>query len=256
MPMQRQTHVAVWLRMLAQQEIRAARSAKKLLGTQGKATKKAFNEGGQLKAEQAIRQGHATWVRTLIAVYTVAIRNFAEYTQEQLGMKSKANFLDLVAGFISREAFNKATYITGTSIELARNAIISGVENGLSETEIAKQLNSVIGGGLSTSRARTIARTEVHNAATFGMQAQAEQSEQLLIREWVSVHDERTRDIDKGDQFSHVQMDGVRVGMDEPFAVPNADGSVELIDRPGEGSPGNAINCRCTLLYVPQDTEF
>lgn len=244
--MQRDRHVAVWLRMLAEKEIGAARNANKLLKAQGKKIAASYREGGLGEAESTAKKGQAEWGRLLVAHYSKAIRDFADYTFEQLGHKKqkKSNFMDIVQGFIARESFKKSNLITHTNLNVLRDAVSAGVDAGEGEKEIAGRINESIGGSLAENRARTIARTEVHNAASFGMQTAAEDTERNLIREWVSVHDQRTRDW-------HAEADGQTRGMDEPFEVND-----EFIDRPGEGSPENAINCRCTLTYTPITNDY
>ena len=63
---------------------------------------------------------------------------------------------------------------------------------------------------------------------------------------WVSSIDNRTRRRPE-DEFDHVEMNGVRVPLSEPFIV----GGEEMM-FPGDpkGSAGNTINCRCTVAQV------
>ncbi len=244
--MQRDRHIAVWLRMLAEKEISTARNAKKLLASQGKKIAASYREGGAAEAENTAKKGQEQWARVLVATYSKVVRDFADYLDDQLGLKKqKARFDDIVQAYIARQAFKKSLFITQTNVKAVRAAVSEGVEAGEGEREISKRINESIGGSaVSDSRSRTIARTEVHNAASFGMQTAAEESERNLIREWVSVHDQRTRE-------AHAEADGQQRGMDEPFEV---DG--ESIDMPGDGSPENAINCRCTVIYIPQTRDY
>lgn len=94
-------------------------------------------------------------------------------------------------------------------------------------------------------RGDTISRTE--GLSVFS-QARQEAMDQVLgqagfdrstvRRTWRSVQDSRTRD-------SHLAMDGQTVGMDEPFVAPSG----EELMYPGDpsASPGERINCRCTI---------
>jgi SPP1 gp7 family putative phage head morphogenesis protein len=242
--MQKERHIAVWLRMLAQKEIATARSAGNLLKAQAAAIAKGYKEGGQSGAEEQIKEGVNDWVKLLVATYSVTIKDFAKYTFQQLDSTKKMSFQELVQGFIAREALKKSIFISETTKESVRKVISDGVENGDGEVVIASNINEAVGGTLAANRARTIARTEVHNAATYGMQAAAEETDRPLMREWVSVQDERTRD-------DHSEADGQQVEMDEPFEVGG-----ESIDRPGEGSPENSINCRCTIIYLGKENEI
>jgi SPP1 gp7 family putative phage head morphogenesis protein len=243
--MDKKRHVAIWLRMLATKEIATARLAKNLLKSQGTKITNAFKEGGQIAALRAVKQGQEDWVRILIGVYSHTILDFREYIQEQLGVrKSKSRYLDSAKAWVTANAYHKSKYITDTSEAFVKRVITDGLDNGLPEKEIAGNLQEYFVADSATSRARTIARTEVHNAASFGMQNGAEESELNLTREWVSVSDERSRD-------EHAEADGQPRGMDEPFDVGG-----EEVDYPGDGSPENSINCRCTLVYNQADTSF
>lgn len=130
--------------------------------------------------------------------------------------------------------------ITDTTLRDARRIISQGIEDGLSEKEIAKNLRSIADfkGG---SRAQTIARTESHAAANVAAQATAQASGLQMARRWVASKGERTRP-------THREADGQTVGMDEPFIV----GGVSL-RYPGDqmaGAPRETINCRCAVVYV------
>lgn len=93
---------------------------------------------------------------------------------------------------------------------------------------------------LSSARAERIARTEilaVLNESTLDTYAA---SGEVGGKEWLAIQDDRTRD-------GHAMVDGQTVTLGSPFMVDN-----EPLDYPGDpaGSPGNIINCRCTVLPV------
>lgn len=99
--------------------------------------------------------------------------------------------------------------------------------------------------GLSAFRAATIARTETHNAAMSAAVRTAEnigtETGLTIYKQWLPVQDGRTRD-------SHAAMSGSKpIPMGDQFLV-----NGERLDRPGQGSPANAINCRCVLVFEPQ----
>lgn len=60
----------------------------------------------------------------------------------------------------------------------------------------------------------------------------------LVVRQWNSHRDSRTRD-------SHAAADGQRRFLDEPFDVGG-----ERVMHPGAGSAANAANCRCVLTNL------
>lgn len=239
-----QNHTAVVLRMQAVREIRFARDSKKLLKNQAKQIATAYKQQGHGAAETVINVGYGEWKRLLIAHYTVIIKEFADYQAKLFG--SKANFQHLVQGFIARQAVEKARYLTHTTkVDLA--AVISkGQADGLGVEDIARNIVSKMAGGIADSRARTIARTETHMAAGFGMHAQASEVSFPVLKTWIAVEDDRTRE-------THTEADGQQVGKDDYFDV----GDDRLL-YPGDpdGSAEEIINCRCTVIYEPQGSIF
>lgn len=257
--MQREQHKAFWLQMSAAREISFARDAKKIFKTQGKNCKTAYTtDGGRLAVFEEIKKGQMYWQRLIMGHDAITIKKMVEYTKDQLiGEKCrrvKQNFMYRIQDFISKQGLKQSKLITDTTIKQAREIINDGQANGDSEADIGAALEAGIGGTVSDYRARTIARTETHNAATFAMDETASETESLsgvdLTREWVTVEDDRVRGSNPKDEFSHVEADGQTQGIGEPFDV-----SGEDLMRPGDpnGSPGNIINCRCTLIYYASD---
>jgi len=120
--------------------------------------------------------------------------------------------------------------------------IEAGISDGVGVAQVASNIRKVT--GLTPWRAATVARTETHNAATFGSIETARSAEQdvgiVLLKEWLPTMDNRTRD-------AHRAMAGQpAIALDEKF---NVDG--EMMDRPSDpaGSAENVINCRCGLIY-------
>lgn len=244
--MNRERHAAIFTRMMAIREVAAARKIKKLFISQGNEIYREFLKSGESAIEKLIVSDEGKWHKLLAAFYTEATRSFADYTLEQIGEKPLAkkgihlnNFLDITTSFIHREALVRSKTISNTTKKIITKVLTEGQEDGLGQEKIAKNIRDKYS-SMSQWRSATIARTEIHNAATFGSQAIAEQSDTELIREWVAVDDERTRE-------AHADADGQQQDMDSPFDV---DG--EFVDRPGEGSPENSINCRCSLIYIPK----
>lgn len=99
------------------------------------------------------------------------------------------------------------------------------------------------------ARARTIARTESVGALNTGTMdgVRALGDFGPAFKEWLATDDERTRD-------DHYEADKQRVAVDEPFIV-GLDG--EELDYPGDpaGSPGQIVNCRCTVTFTDEPPE-
>jgi hypothetical protein len=94
-------------------------------------------------------------------------------------------------------------------------------------------------------RARTIARTEIHNAMTeVDREIAGKISEDVgpLVKVWAATNDERTRP-------DHEAADGQSRDADESFSI----GGVPM-DGPGDidAPPEQTVNCRCTILWEPK----
>lgn len=92
-----------------------------------------------------------------------------------------------------------------------------------------------------------IARTETTTAANFSAVTSSRVSGVVMVKEWISSLDPRTRR-PPDSPYDHYSMNGVRASLDENFDV-----SGESMQYPGDpnGSGGNVINCRCTVAQIP-----
>lgn len=150
--------------------------------------------------------------------------------------------------------------ITATTRSQIIRLIDTGLREGQSVDEIAAGISEAAP-ALAGVRAAIIARTETHSASMYASLQSAKRSTIPLDKEWVSVEDGRTRDSGEGDGvvdgFNHRIMNGVTVGIDEPFEVPTKFGTIERLMFPGDpnGSAGNIINCRCAQTYTSSDDD-
>lgn len=121
--------------------------------------------------------------------------------------------------------------------KVTRDAIQEAVKEGESIPDIADRIRGLFEETYK-HRAETIARTEVISANN---KASLEGMRQCGIKTktWLAALDERTRE-------AHAAADGQTVNIDESFSVGG-----ESLDFPGDpkGSPGNIINCRCTIIW-------
>ena len=84
------------------------------------------------------------------------------------------------------------------------------------------------------------ARTMVTGAENKGRQdsfKKAQDDGVIMEREWIAAHDDRTR-------AWHADLDGVRVGVDEPWE--NDYGKIMFPGDP-TADPANVYNCRCSI---------
>jgi uncharacterized protein with gpF-like domain len=130
-------------------------------------------------------------------------------------------------------------------------AIARGFVEGLGQNDIADMIMEQAP-QVSESRAKTIARTEIHGAANYGSLQAAKRAGVASKKEWLSAQDLRTRSIEAGDDWDHLTYDGTTVGMDESFAFESTKGQRDILQYPGDpsGAGGNVINCRCTLAFT------
>lgn len=93
----------------------------------------------------------------------------------------------------------------------------------------------------SRYQAVRLVRTESTRAANFGIEQSALSvyAGQRLKKRWVTSMDGREREW-------HGIANGQEVDFDKPFTVGG-----ESMQRPGEGSARNVINCRCSMIPFP-----
>ncbi len=158
---------------------------------------------------------------------------------------------------VTRRAGNLINNVQGIGPRTAdrlTHSLTQGVNAGESYDKLAERVSAVF--DTAESDAMRIARTEVAGAAN-GLShdyASAVNSGGLALQKtWLSTLDERTRGNNPKDEFDHVSADGETVGMDEMFEMTG-----EELEYPGDenGSPGNIINCRCTVIYDEAGTTY
>lgn len=136
-----------------------------------------------------------------------------------------------------------SSQVSDTTRQAIASALITdAAEEGADVDTIAARLRGVFD-DLSSSRARTIARTEVVGGFNAASQHVARSSGLVTRRRWLATSDSRTRD-------SHKHLDGHEtVGMDDAYPI--------RVMHPGDpsGPSEETINCRCVEEYVLADEE-
>lgn len=114
--------------------------------------------------------------------------------------------------------------------------ILQGILQGESIPKIAHRLQNVtdMNAAAATRNARTMCTAAENNGRLSGLK-EAEEKGIVYEKQWMSTHDDRTRE-------SHQELDGVSVPVDEEF--PNG------LMYPGDpdGEPEEVYNCRCSLI--------
>lgn len=138
--------------------------------------------------------------------------------------------------WMQTETAKKVSGIQKTSKKILAKIIQKGMGEGLSNTDIAKNL--VKNGRISTPfRAKTIAITETHTAAVKSVDSAIKSTRIEMEREWVANIDKRTRP-------DHVDADGQRVAQDGMFII----GGIPMA-YPGDPRGGADQTVRCLTSY-------
>lgn len=116
--------------------------------------------------------------------------------------------------------------------------VLQGILQGEPMDKIANRLPKVT--DMNATAAIRNARTMVTSAENKGRQDSYKRAEKdgiVMKREWLAANDSRTR-------HWHAELDGVEVGVDEPWV--NEFGEIMY---PGDPSadPANTYNCRCSM---------
>ena len=116
--------------------------------------------------------------------------------------------------------------------------VLQGILQGEPMDKIASRLSKVT--GMNETAAIRNARTMVTGAENKGRQDSYKRAEKdgiVMKREWLATNDSRTR-------HWHAELDGVEVGVDEPWH--NEFGDIMF---PGDpyADPANTYNCRCSM---------
>ncbi len=100
-------------------------------------------------------------------------------------------------------------------------------------------------------QAARIVRTEVNTAANVGVIAAGSTYDYEMQKEWVSVHDNRTRGVNPEDHANHVALDKTVIDFDDVF-IDSRNG--DRLRHPGDplASAASIINCRCNLTLKPK----
>lgn len=202
-------------------------------------------------AEQRIAAVFIDMAQVMTDAFGSRVLEQGKAAGHDLEVKGFAEFFQRVAlEYIAQEAIRRRiTSIAETTRNQIVRQVVAGQTDGLGVAEIASNIAGTVR-NMSTLRGALIARTETHGAANHAADQAARATGLNLMKEWVAVNDHRTRDGD--DEWNHREMDGEIVAMDEPFRFESKNGAVDLLRFPGDpnGSPGNCINCRCSVAHV------
>lgn len=139
---------------------------------------------------------------------------------------------EAVQAFVGREALAHLNETSAETMTAIRRRISEGLAAGKPNSEIAKRIREDAP-GYSQARARTIARTETHNAGIGATYAAVQSLGYATLKTWRG-----------GSRPTHAAANGQTVPMEKNFTVGGAS-----MPRPGVGPAKEVINCRCCLTY-------
>jgi len=144
-----------------------------------------------------------------------------------------------IGAFVQKRTVQMVNTVTNTTSEEIRAVIAGKIKEGATIQEIAQAVRGYIDYA-DTSRAMTIARTEVASAGNYAKHlTHIQNSEFIEAEEWISARDGNVRE-------DHILLDGFRKPIDGVFSISGA-------SAPYPGGFGVAeldINCRCTTVAV------
>lgn len=166
-----------------------------------------------------------------------------DYIPDDLPAYLKDAILDFMGELEERPYWKLVQAGTNEQISMV---VAKGLEDGLSGSEMAKEILKQLGGNASKARAEAIARTETTGAMNAGHQAGYEylaEDELLTGKTWLVIDDDRLRE-------SHADLSEVTVGVNEDFDVGG-----NPAPYPGHYSlpAEERVNCRCTTIAAIAD---
>ena len=134
--------------------------------------------------------------------------------------------------------------VSNTHTETIMREITIGVQKGETVQQIARRIRETFANPEAwVARSKTIARTEMLTAVSIGQSAALKNAKKVLPglkKAWITADDERVRD-----SHTMAQGDGA-IDVDDAFS-----NGLEYPREPGS-PPEEAINCRCTLIMIPE----
>lgn len=209
-------------------------------------------KSGSSAPEDAIER--EIWVPYVMAIWRTVLADFGTWVALDTGGSVNADNLPTgikadddiqwmfdpwspaVRRYVTAYVAEKVTYITEATKRAIKAVVADGLSNNLSTSQIAVSIEKLYA-DFDIKRAYRIARTEIVGASSFGILEAAQQSGFDLLKEWVSMKDQRVRD-------SHNAVDGEIRELDQPFS--------NGLQYPGDpaGPAHEVVNCRCGLRLV------
>lgn len=192
----------------------------------------------------------------IIQLYTIVGKKHAQLNYSRLrhdrqkGFGFNLDWVNFILSYLKRHLLDKVTIeINNTTRNALLTALSIMVNEGLSVDGMVDRLEDW---KYEQYQAARIVRTEVNRAANTGSKAQAETDPYQQVKEWIAIHDNRTRGNPingRKDHANHWALDGIKIDEHDVFIDPR---NGDRLDHPGDpnASAESTINCRCTVAYT------
>ena len=215
-----------------------AKRFKPLYEKEGLLVEKAFK--AQSDIQVAIESMKDDWTKNLKAALFVIIEDFGKELENIKAVKPSEKkytfdpYSEAVLTWLTAHAAESIRSIQETDLMEVRSILERGVAEGLTNTQIAKELRKFYNEN-AIYKAMRVARKETAAAASFGQLSSAEQTGVLKTKIWLSSRDARVRD-------SHAALDGESRQLNGVFS--------NGCTAPGIGGDASeVINCRCVMQF-------
>lgn len=164
------------------------------------------------------------------------LRDLISQKNEKRGFGYNEEWVRQIQDYFRLYILNKSVIpISQTTRDRLLEIMNKATEEGWGVEKTARALNNL---PEIRNRARMIVRTETVRAANFGTFLGANQFDYEVEKQWISVHDNRTR-------HSHRNVDEEKKKPEEAFS------NGLMFPGDPEGAASEVINCRCRMVWVP-----
>lgn len=200
----------------------------------------------------ALNINHRTIEKTLTNLYLEVGLKYGKHVVRDLESEKKAlkpfplfseRFIKFVSDYLLKSGGEKIVSITDTLAKSVLSVIKEAQSAGLTQSKMAKLVQETVNKpNFYRWQAMRIARTESLFAMNSAKVESFESNSYEVNKVWIQGGSRHPR-------ADHSIMDGVEVGSEEPFNLPNG----EQCMFPGDSSlsASQVINCSCSIQYKP-----
>lgn len=167
----------------------------------------------------------------------------------QKGFGFNFQWVQFIKDYLYQHLIEKITFeVAETTRRILLTTLNRAVSEGWGLDKTVKQLEEL---PLDKTQAARIVRTETTRAVNTGVAAAGSTFEFEQTKEWIAVHDKRTRGVDPNDHASHIALDGVTIDESELFTDPRNGDKLRYPGDP-EATAASTVNCRCNMSLIPK----